>query len=155
MENEIYSDIFDIVTEKLDSFKFSKQSYMYMVQCSPDNVNVPELSDCTDNKTFLETAYMAFLQRPVDDKAFENWKDRFSLPENEFRTAVIHTLVSSQEFANTMITVENNIYNSGEMAVSGNAVAGSSVRWPEKLLRFYRKQPEFVKKVVRKSMGIK
>jgi hypothetical protein len=41
------------------------------------------------------------------------------------------------------------------MVNSGTASAGSAVRWPEKLLRLYRKQPEFIKKAVKKSMGMK
>jgi hypothetical protein len=159
MAKDIYSGIFDIVTDELEKndikFKFSKQSYMYMTKCSPYNINVPDLFECADNRTFLETAYIAFLQRPVDDKAYENWSKRFSEPEDVFRNAVILTLVSSQEFANAVITVENNIYSTENMVNSGTASAGSAVRWPEKLLRLYRKQPEFIKKAVKKSMGMK
>lgn len=160
MKNKTYSQLFDIVSDELKKhdmeFKFSKESYMYMTKCSPDNINVLDLLECSDNRVFLETAYIAFLQRPIDDKAFENWQGRFSDPPHEFRTAVIETLTTSQEFANTMISVENNIYSSG-ITTNGNVpvAGGSAVKWPEKLLRFYRKQPEFIKKAVRKSMGMK
>jgi len=155
MKKEIYSDIFDIVTEKIPDFRFSKESYLYLTECSPDEVNVLSLLECSDNRTFLETAYIAFLQRPVDEKAFENWKNSFNLPEDEFRDSVILTLSASQEFANTMISVKNNIYDHGNGVNNENPVAGSAVRWPEKLLRLYRKQPEFIKKAIRKSMGMK
>lgn len=155
MKKEIYSEIFDIVTEKIPDFRFSKESYLYLTECSPDEVNVLSLLSCSSNKIFLETAYIAFLQRPVDEKAFENWKNSFNLPEDEFRNSVILTLASSQEFANTMISVENNIYDHGNPVNGENPVAGSAVRWPEKLLRLYRRQPEFIKKAIRKSMGMK
>lgn len=155
MKKEIYSDIFDIVTEKIPDFRFSRESYLYLTECSPDEVNVLSLLECGDNRTFLETAYIAFLQRPVDEKAFENWKNSFNLPEDEFRDSVILTLSASQEFANTMISVKNNIYDHGSGVNNENPVAGSAVRWPEKLLRLYRKQPEFIKKAIRKSMGMK
>ena len=155
MKKEIYSDIFDIVTEKIPDFRFSRESYLYLTECSPDEVNVLSLLECSDNRTFLETAYIAFLHRHVDEKAFENWKNSFNLPEDEFRDSVILTLSASQEFANTMISVKNNIYDHGSGVNNENPVAGSAVRWPEKLLRLYRKQPEFIKKAIRKSMGMK
>jgi hypothetical protein len=155
VKKNVYSGIFDIVNQELQNFRFSKESYMFLTELSPFEADVLELMKCPDNRTFLECAYMAFLQRPIDTKAFDNWKDRFSMNEEEFRRAVINTLVSSQEFINAEVSVENNVFSTNTVS-SPSAVSGSSaVRWPDRLLRIYRKQPEFVKKVVRKSMGIK
>ncbi len=159
MDMDIYSGIFSIVTDELKKnnidFRFSSDSCTYLAQCSPDEADLLDLMKCRNNRNFLETAYMAFLQRPVDEKAFNNWKEKFSMNENEFRSAVINTLITSQEFFNASVSVRNNIYASGNVLNLSVPAGSSAVRWPDRLLRIYRRQPEFIKKAVRKSMGIK
>lgn len=155
----MYSKIYEIVTGELEKnnkeFMFSEQSYLYMSECSPDIINVPDIIKYSSNKEFLEIAYIAFLQRPIDEKAYQNWSQRFSLPSEQFRRDVIMTLVTSREFENTGVSVTNNIIYNIKETTDHTVPAGSAVKWPEKLLRFYRRQPEFIKKAVRKSMGMK
>ena len=54
MSKEIYSELFDIVADELKTndkeLKFSKESYIYMTECSPTAIDVLDLLDCTDNK---------------------------------------------------------------------------------------------------------
>ncbi len=148
MKQSVYSGIYEVVTEKLDNFRFSKESYLNMTENSPHEADVVKLLEC-DNCIFLECAYLMFLQRPIDEKAFEGWKEKFSMNENEFRNSVINTLINSQEFANASVTVKNNIYASNTINTPSARTVSSAVQFPDKLLRIYRKQPEFVKKAIK------
>lgn len=157
---DIYSAIFDITNQNMkDAGKelgFSKDAFMYVTSNNPAIVDVFKLTKYTDNKTFLELAYLNFLKRRSDEKAISNWQGRFSLPSQEFQRLVVNSLIKSQEFHNTCVKAYNNIYSTNNM-FGGNIsqVKSIGMNMPEKMLKLYRSQPEFLKKLERKIMGIK
>ena len=157
---DIYELLYDITTDNMKQagkeFPFSKNAYMYLKECEPNDVSVENLSRFEDNSDFLQIAYIAFLKRPVDEKAFENWKKSFNKPVEEFQRAVIRTLISSQEFKNVKVRVRDNIYSEHiETAATRMAAPQSPYTVPDKLIRIYRKQPQFIKNAIKKAMGVK
>lgn len=160
-DSNIYSDIFDIVNENMKnagkSFSVSKNAYLHLAKERPNCVDVFRLSQEPDNRIFLEKCYISFLKRLADEKAFASWNERFSLPCSEFQRLLVITMISSTEYNRSQVKAYNNIY-SQKNVYGGNlnsAQTSGALTMPEKLLKIYRKQPEFMKKIERKIAGIK
>lgn len=155
----IYSDIYDITCKNLENFsqqpRFSKEIFEFAAICSPFETDILKLCETTENSVFLHKAYLAILQRPIDDTALENWEQRLSLPKYEFQQLVITSLVTSQESMNCRVKIKNNIFPARVKRTISAPQGVSSIPLPEKLLRIYRRQPETFKKIVRKIMGVK
>ncbi|MDD6279100.1 MAG: hypothetical protein ACI4JE_04775 [Ruminococcus sp.] len=158
---KIYSDIFDIVSENYKktggSFGVSKTAYLHLAADNPSDVDVYELSKENDNRVFLEKCYMSFLKRLADERAFESWTPRFELPKSEYQRLLVITMIGSAEYDRAQIRAYNNIYS--QKNVYGGKLetisATTGMTMPDKLLKLYRKQPEFLKKIERKIAGIK
>jgi hypothetical protein len=158
---EIYSKIFDITSENMQkanhSFTVSKDAYLHLSADNPQSVDVFKLSEEDSNEKYLEKAYISFLKRLSDETAYKNWSGRFSLPKHEFQRLLTITMINATEFNNTQVRAYNNIY-SQRNAFGGNVSnvqKSNGMNMPDKLLKFYRNQPEFMKKIERKIMGIK
>lgn len=158
---DVYSKIFDITNQNMKdagkSFNVSKSAYLHLSKDNPQSVDIFELSQEDDNAVFLEKAYISFLKRLSDDTAYKNWSGRFSLPKHEFQRLLTITMINAPEFNSTQVRAYNNIYSQRNM-FGGNVAKvqqSNGLNMPEKLLKFYRKQPEFMKKIERKIMGIK
>ena len=159
-DKDLYSAIFDIVSTNAgkagSTMEVRKECYMYLTEASPDTVDILELSKEEDNSLFLEKAYYIMLCSMVDKKAKSDWSDYEKLPKEDFQMRVINAIKGSEEFFTKQIKLKNNIY-SGNNPYGGSLIGlrgGSSVSVPEKLMRTYRKMPEFVKKAARRIMGI-
>lgn len=158
---DIYSKIFDITSDNMKnvnkSFNVSKEAYLHLSKDNPQSVDIFELYQEDDNALFLEKAYISFLKRLSDDTAYKNWSGRFSLPKQEFQRLLTITMINAPEFNNTQVRAYNNIYS--QRNIFGGNIANvkksTGMNMPEKLLKFYRNQPEFMKKIERKIMGVK
>lgn len=155
----IYSDIYDITCKNLENSgnkaRFSKEAFEFAALCSPFETDILKLCETPENSVFLEKAYLAILQRPIDDIALENWQQRLSMPKHEFQQLVITSLLTSQEAVNCNVRIKNNIFPARVRRTISAPQGVSSIPLPEKLLRIYRRQPEAFKKIVRKIMGVK
>lgn len=158
---DIYSKIFDITSDNMKnvnkSFNVSKEAYLHLSKDNPQSVDIFELYQENDNALFLEKAYISFLKRLSDDTAYKNWSGRFSLPKQEFQRLLTITMINAPEFNNAQVRAYNNIYS--QRNIFGGNIANvkksTGMNMPEKLLKFYRNQPEFMKKIERKIMGVK
>jgi len=160
-DTDLYSAVFDIVNENMtnagEKFMTSKECFVCSSQSNPRTVDILRLSKEKDNGIFLEKAYTEILKRPVDERAYENWKNRFELPPQEFQNLVINSIVNSQEYYNSQVRIYNNIYskhNSFGGNISG-VQPSAGITMPEKLMNTYRKMPDFMKKIAKKAMGVK
>lgn len=160
-DNKIYSDIFDIVSENYSNaggkFSVSKTAYLHISNDDPSCVDVYALSRETDKRAFLEKCYISFLKRLADEHAFESWVPRFSLPDQEYKRLLVATMIGSAEYDRDQVRAYNNIYSARN--VYGGQLetidAAGKMGMPDKLMKLYRKQPEFLKKIARRIAGIK
>lgn len=161
MNLSVYSDIFDVVEKNMQSaggrFNVSRTAYLCTACNDAQKVDIYDLSHEEDNRLFLETAYIALLKRLVDERALTNWEGRLDIPKEEFQRLLTNSIMNSLEFSKVHIKVYNNIY-SQRNAFGGkisSAVSSGGMSMPERLMKFYRKQPEFMKKLEKKIMGVK
>ena len=96
------------------------------------------------------------LQRPIDAGALETISKQANEPVQDFQSGVVSGLKGSDEFVMSRTILEHNLYTDNapyaEAPVTGRF---SSVPLPERLLRFYRKMPEPMKKAAKKILGAK
>lgn len=157
---DIYSAVFDVSHDSMvkagKDFHFAKDTFMYSVSNDINTVDIYELSKYTDNSTFLQLAYLMLLKRLPDQRAIEHWQDRLELPYKEFQSLVIKSLINSQEHYNNCVRAYNNIYSNHNIYGGKiSQIRSSGMNMPEKILKIYRKQPEFLKKLEKKIMGVK
>ncbi len=161
--NDIYLDIYDITEENLSAankkFTVSKKAFVELSDIHPQNADIFILSGETDNKLFMEKSYIRLLKRLADERAYENWKGRFNLPNDEFQRLMTMTLVTSAEFARTDVSAYNNIYSQhnqygGKLSKSQKAIDVKKSEFKIKsfslLRKIYNKMPESIKKMARK-----
>lgn len=157
---DVYSALFDITTQHMEeaekSFHLPKEAFLFMAEDLPQGADIFKISRENDNFIFLEKAYLACLKRICDKDAFQNWQKRFSLPKHEFQRALIVSLLNSEEYNGKHIRAWNNIYSQKNI-FGGNltkAQRSGGLNVPEKLLKFYRKQPKLLRKLERKVLGM-
>lgn len=159
-DQEMYSSIYDIVQKNAgdagSELETSKDCFLCITASEPSRVDVLKLSEEKDNMTFLRKAYICMLKRIVDPAALESWKLSADLSPEEFQLRCVNGLKLSEEFFLTHVKLENNIYATNNPVTGAPAAApGSSVTMPEKLMRMYRKMPDFMKKAARRVMGVR
>lgn len=159
-DQELYSSIYDIVEKNAEAagsrLETDKECFLCLAESEPCRVDVLEMSREKDNMRFIQKAYISMLKRIVDPAALDAWKLSADLEPAEFQLRAVNGLKLSEEFFLTHVKLENNIYATNNPASAAPAaVPGSSVSMPEKLMRTYRKMPEFMKKAVRRMMGVR
>jgi hypothetical protein len=155
MDNNIYEKLFDITSKNMiasgNSFSHPKEAFLAYSDLEPHEVDVLRLSKINaDNRTFLEIAYIAVLNRPIDEKALNSWEKRLSLPQDKFRELVIISLTTSQESNICHKRIKNNVFVEKKRKKSKNSSVNAII---EKLMPVYRRFPEKVKSPIRKIMG--
>ena len=75
----------------------SEAVFSVLTAAAPDAVSYPAMA-ALNNPDFLEAAYLLLLGRPVDAPSLDVWKAQFSQPEQEFRTSVLKTIITSAEY---------------------------------------------------------
>lgn len=157
-DQELYAALYDMVESKMQSagktLGIEKSLCVDLALCTPGHADVLALSAESDGVTFLKKAYLTMLQRPIDDGALESISKQADQPVQDYQSGIISGLMGSEEFVLSRTVLENNIYTShapySEIPVTGRF---SSVPLPERLLRFYRKMPEPMKKAAKKILG--
>ncbi len=158
---DLYSAVFDITTQNMEEageeFHLPKEAFLFMAEDSPWKADIFQISKERENEVFLEKAYLACLKRFCDEGAFLNWQKKFSLPKQEFQRQLMISLINSEEYSRNYVKVYNHIYSQKNIfGGSLNRVqqASGGLNVPERLLRVYRKQPKFLRKLERRILGM-
>ena len=159
-DTELYAALYDIVESRMQSegrsLGIEKALCVDLAVCPPGHADVLALSYEPDGILFLKKAYQTMLQRPIDDGALETISKQANEPVQDFQSGVVCGLKGSDEFVMSRTILEHNLYTDNapyaEAPVTGRF---SSVPLPERLLRFYRKMPEPMKKAAKKILGAK
>lgn len=155
MENKICTHLFDIANENMqqsgNAFTHPKAAFLYYTRNNPHKVDIFELmKEPATNEEFVEIAYLAILNRPIDAEAQKNWRKQLHMPQKQFRALVIQRLTGSPEADVCHKRIYNNIY-AVQHRRKGQGTVGFLV---QKLLPLYRKMPDGMKKRIRKIMGV-
>lgn len=157
MTGTIYEKLHEITVENLpkdmENPLYSAELTNFYAEHDPHVLDVMEFSKVqANNEEFLHLAYLAFFNRPVDDKAMESWKRKFPLPQDAFRTQVLETLSASEEMRVVDKKLLHNLYAENEKCedifVKPRPIINTMVK-------AYHKLPEPVKNIVRKARGTK
>lgn len=117
---------------------------------APDAVQYAELANL-ENPDFLAAAYLRLLGRPVDPEAEKIWQGSLNLPESEFQTQVLKTILQSPEYQKIRIPLLGCPLSLSEGA-QGNLLI-SAQAMPERLVRIYQKMPRPMQKLAKKIAG--
>ena len=155
MENKICTQLFDIANENMqqsgNTFTHPRAAFLYYTRNDPHKVDILELmKEEAANEEFVEMAYLAILNRPIDEEAQKSWKKQLGLPEKKFRALVIQRLTGSPEADVCHKRIYNNIYAS-QRRRKGSGTVGFMV---QKLLPMYRRLPQGLKNGIRRIMGV-
>lgn len=155
MESKICAQLFDIANGNMqqsgNAFTHPKAAFLYYTRNHPHKVDIFQLmKEEASNEDFVEIAYLAILNRPIDEEAKKSWNKQLGLPEKNFRALVIERLTSSQECNVCHKRIYNNIYAKKRRS-KGQGTVGFLV---QKLLPVYRRLPQGMKNGIRKIMGV-
>lgn len=127
--------------------------FAVLAQAEPDCVRYP-LMRGLNNPDFLEAAFLLLLERPVDPDTKAAWSRQFDLPQTQFQTAVLRSVLHSPEYAahifsRPLIDCPLPLTD----ANMGVKVQVAAQPMPERLLRMYQKMPKPMKKLAKKIAG--
>jgi len=159
-DRAVYSALFELTSQNMENagkeFRLSEKAFLFMTENPPQKADIFQISKEKENDIFLEECYLALLKRICDEGAYFSWKERFSLPWYEFQRRLTIALISSDEYSRNQVRAFNHIYSQRNI-YGGNLSripTPAKLNIPEKLLRFYRKQPKFLRKMERKILGM-
>lgn len=110
---DIYSKIYSIAEENIAGFgeiEITNEAFSTWGKIEYDIIDMNYLYDM-DNKSFLEAAYLTFLDRAVDSEARKAWQLQFDDDKEKFQKRVINTIMKSIEFKLNNVDIINNKYN--------------------------------------------
>ncbi|MBQ7012476.1 MAG: DUF4214 domain-containing protein [Oscillospiraceae bacterium] len=154
MENRICAALYEIAEENMrrsgGSFSHPKAAFLYFDRSDPHSVDVLSLlkEPCT-NEEFVEIAYLAVLGRPIDAPSLKQWQKQCGMPAWKFRRLVVRNLTASREADLCHKRICHNICRSPRRRKKD--MGGFVVK---RLLPVYRKLPQGMKNVIRKTMGV-
>ncbi|MCD7964806.1 MAG: DUF4214 domain-containing protein, partial [Clostridiaceae bacterium] len=108
-----------------------------------------------NSDVFLETAYMHLLKRVPDKETLNYWKKRKqSMTKESYQSAVIESIINSEEFAIKKVIVSNNIYcNVKEKQRTIIVNTDSEINgYVERLVKVYRRMPSFLRILAKKIL---
>lgn len=128
----------------------SENVFAVTAAAAPDAVQYAELA-ALENPDFLAAAYLRLLGRPVDPEAGKVWQSSLDLPQLEFQTQVLKTIVRSPEYQKIRIPLYGcplplSDEQQGNLLISAQAM-------PERLVRIYQKMPLPLRKLAKKIAG--
>ena len=129
----------------------SEAVFSVLTAAAPDAVSYPAMETLC-NPDFLDAAYLLLLGRPVDEPSKDAWNAQLSMPEKEFQTVVLQTIVRSSEYQKHRIPLKGCPLVLAEDEPQQNLLI-SSQAMPERLVRIYQKMPRFMQKCAKKIAG--
>ncbi|MBR2066724.1 MAG: hypothetical protein IJ875_00410 [Solobacterium sp.] len=98
-ERDVYASIYDITKKNFkhpEAF-LSKEAYLFDVERDYRYTDIEDLSKL-ENMDFLLMAYRCFFSRFPSEAAIEAYKEKLSLPKEEFQKEVLESLSKSTEY---------------------------------------------------------
>lgn len=152
--NDIYKKLYDAALEKCDNEHMGEfEVYDAFSKNNPLEVNISELMEVStsSNIAFIKIAYIAILNRPIDNRALIEWEKKSSMSEKEFRELAVNKLVNSEEASNTGKIYRDNIVSNEDIMKNIVKQSGFFLQVARKT---YHKMPEPIKDAVRKMRGV-
>lgn len=109
---DIYSRIYSIAEENMKDFgqmEITNNAFSKWSSIEYDVVDMNCLYDI-DNKSFLEAAYLVFLDRTIDTEARKAWELRLNDNKEKFQSKVTNSIIKSMEFKLNNVDIINNKY---------------------------------------------
>ncbi|MBP0966287.1 MAG: hypothetical protein J5722_01520 [Oscillospiraceae bacterium] len=128
----------------------SETVFSVMTAAAPDKVSYRQFAGL-DNPDFLEAAYLLLLGRPLDDPSRESWQTSLVLPQDEFRTLVLKTIIQSGEYKNNRIPLTECPLTLVDGDQQNLLISAQAL--PQRLVRIYQKMPRFMQKLAKKAAG--
>lgn len=125
--------------------------FAVLAALAPDHVSY-SLFEGLCNEDFLHAVYYALLGRAIDAAALHRWKMQLHLPKEQFRTAVLHTVLASPEYRIRSLPLTDcplPIASAAPQVTITTAVQGL----PPRLVRIYRALPPFLQRMAKRIAG--
>ena len=109
---DIYSKIFSTASENMKGFgkmEITNEAFSKWSNIEYDVIDMNYLYDM-DNRSFLEVAYLAFLDRSIDPEARKVWQLRLNDDKEKFQRNVTRSIMKSIEFKLNNVDISNNKY---------------------------------------------
>ena len=154
-DDELARRIYGIASERMHAVQrelpCSEEVFSVLTAAKPDAVSYPAMAKLC-NPDFLDAAYLLLLGRPVDEPSRAAWNAQLSMPEKEFQTVVLQTIVCSAEYQKHRIPLTGCPLKLAEDEPQQNMLI-SAQAMPERLVRMYQKMPRFMQKCAKKIAG--
>ncbi len=125
--------------------------FSVLAAIAPDHVSYA-LFDGLCNEDFLHAVYYALLGRAIDTAALHRWQAQFALPEEQFRTAVLQSLLASPEYKIRSLPLMGcplTVAGTAPQVTVTTAVQGL----PPRLVRIYHALPPFLQRLAKRIAG--
>ncbi|MGN0647555.1 MAG: hypothetical protein ACI4J3_02860 [Oscillospiraceae bacterium] len=129
----------------------SEDVFAVLAAIAPDRVSYGLFEELC-NEDFLHAVYYALLGRAIDSAALHRWKMQFHLSRTQFRTAVLHTVLTSPEYRMRSLPLTDcplPIPATGPQVTITTGVQGL----PPRLVRIYRALPPFLQRMAKRIAG--
>ena len=154
-DDELARRLYGIAAERMQAanrqMPCSEAVFSVLTAAVPDAVSYPAMAQL-GNADFLEAAYLLLLGRPLDDPSRGVWEAQLALPEPDFRTAVLKTIIQSAEYQKRRIPLTGCPLKLSDDEPDQNLLI-SSQAMPERLVRIYQRMPRFLQKLAKKIAG--
>lgn len=154
-DDELARRLYGLAAERMQAagrqMPCSEAVFSVLTAAQPDAVSYPALAQL-GNADFLEAAYLLLLGRPVDEPARGVWSAQYPLPAQDFRTAVLRTIIQSAEYQKHRIPLTGCPLTLSEDEPQQNLLI-SSQAMPERLVKIYQHMPRFMQKLAKKIAG--
>lgn len=109
----VYEQLYDIVDENLKnaggSFHYLKTTFLSDVGSNPQVIDVTKYLSLP-NEQFFQAVFVAAFKRLPEEKEESAWREKYSMPEAEFRREFLQSAGDASAVAINHIRIENNPY---------------------------------------------
>jgi hypothetical protein len=154
MENTICAQLYEIaehnMTQSGNAFTHPRAAFLYYAKNDPHAVDLIALMrEPATNMEFVEIAYLAILNRPIDADAARSWQKYAHMSQEKFRRLVVQRLTAAPEASLCHKRIYHNLYAKKRRWHKQGLAAGVT----QKLLPLYRKLPDGMKQKIRNITG--
>lgn len=151
---EIYSGIYDIVSENLNNagveFEYRKSTFLKEAGSHPTEICVRDYLELS-NEEFMEAMYQAAMKRLPEEKVRRFWRAKYDLGREAFQEMFLRFLARSSVVAINRITFVDNPYFVQRKGLKYRAMGALYGLTDKSNLReFGKKLPAPIQKIIRK-----
>lgn len=153
-EIEIYSSLFRIVKDNMEKSGYemipSEEAFLAVVGTASDTADLLRLRNL-GKSDFIQAAFATILRRFPDDGALMAWGKKRDMPDEEYRSKLITTLINSAEHKQKNLRICNNIYMTVEKQPI-QVVVQTGYGGMDRLMKIYSRMPKWMKKFAKKIL---